>query len=291
MINDHDEENFKFDIEQHLFNFCFFYIAKSKEEKHFQQDLFFISKVLVHLVYSTKNIDYYLNLNNYIDNIKQTSLTMDKASPEFKLFNRQLIDLLNICFMKTCNTDMSDANFEFLTEFIFSICITDSNWFFERVDKMESFLDSTERKKVKSNKLDFEELKVEPIFINFEKACICFIYLLIKFIPDVTTGKRKWTFLNQFMRSKLKEDAELAMEMVLSYALYFLRKLGGVDMEKSNFIILSVFEFLSEAFELKKLNALPLNKKRNTFSNIFIQGMDLIINDQTLRSRYLKVFA
>lgn len=330
------ESNLWIDIEQVLFNIVNKLLTKNYNNPlTFVNVFYYVSRLLQELISQTNNLDNFINLEKFIGKIK-ICLEMISLPEEFAITKNTMINLLGQSFEKTSNISLSIESHKFVINLIFSTIASKADYVMKN-EQVKNIFKDDRFYKLKENKGEysfsenhsFSGVPIDKNFVILRDNIECFYRYIERYTTDVSTGKKIWKQVENFLFEKTNDTyaTSMLLEITIIYIfnktrvrlIFALNSSNTFFPQKGKILLSSIFEYLCDklysgtlehmvipspdsinatmgnkhisfAAAEKKQSAL-VEKNLNLFYEIIYNHSDVILIDQLLTERYMQYFA
>jgi hypothetical protein len=283
-----DQEVMDVDIEQELFNMVNNLINQRIGGIITTNIFYYCSHLLNELASQTKDIDYYINIDKYINQASQCIHNLDilNRGSELIAFKQIFIIVLGEYFGKTKNLILTKQNYQFYLSTNFSAFIREKELISDNYENLKNVFKSFSLYKSRG---DDTETVLNLIRTHIDS----FYKYLTTFTTDLSAGKKIWKDVEEYLLSEI--DYRHTNMFIQLFILYIFNKikLCDSDCEKSPVIVSSIIEFLCDKFNYSHIN-LPEDEKTycvSLFYDIICNHYEVILSNQNFNERYMYYFA
>jgi hypothetical protein len=299
-LNEEGDIDIDIDVEQALFNLVNNLINQKLIGIVPTNVFYYCSHLIALLANTTKNLDYYINIEKYILKAKgciQNLELMDRTS-EVEIFKDTLIVVLGELLYKSRSTIVSKQEHHFYIHLVFSSFIKEKDILLENVENIKNIFKTSRTPYNKDNKSEtiVDDPNFDRILTGLKKSIDSFYKYLFTFTTDVSTGKKIWKEIEDYVLSVIADQRQ-CNDLLQIFILYIFNKIKllSENEKKNKIIISSIFEFLCDKFNYSSKN-IPVDEGEHCASMFY----DIVCNhfetisshsSQLFTERYMYYFA
>jgi hypothetical protein len=297
---DENNVNLDIDVEQELFNLIN-NLLSHKSPGIVPTNIFYYSSHLIYfLAGKTKNMDYYINIERYINKAKNCiqNLELMERNAEVGIFKETLVIVLGELFLRTKNIVVGKQEQSFYVNLIVSTFIREKDILLENIENIKAIVKNNKLQPYKDNKSEtiVDDPNFEKTVTTIRKNIDSFYKYLFTFTTDVSIGKKIWKEVEDYVASVIPDQRQCNMLLQI-FILYIFNKIKllSENEKKHKIIVSSIFEFLCDKFNYSSKN-IPVDENEHCvslFYDIVCNHYEIISqhSSQIFNERYMYYFA